>query len=370
MTSRERATREDADPVHLGSVSSPPDPSERPNRIHNSSYLELVDKIDLASENYQYVNYNDILNNPEISHYLSNTCDLGKGYVISGECEDGHRYAKEIVCGKEWCRICGQDDSSAHNRRFVRWLPKIQQFPTMGYFVFTIPENIRDRFRTKNKLNELRSNVHRILKSRGFTGGLSRYHWFGDRSTKYHPHLNVLVEGGHIPGELIESIKSEYAGLLGVDVVSVNYHYRPSPGKMLHSLKYVTRATFLEASWDFELALELRGFRNMVPWGDLRGKQTSDNAAWTMDKVKTRQKKLIEGMNIEAIQKIGEGVCPVCGKYLEWNKDAIPVQLLKEVNKVSYGAGYWRLDDIPQRYREVPDHIPKFNRAVKIRPPK
>jgi len=57
--------------------------------------------------------------------------------------------------------------------------------------------------------------------------------------------------------------KETDASLLGADVVDVNYRYRLSAGKMVHSLKYVTRATFRDYDLDLEMALELRGFRSL-----------------------------------------------------------------------------------------------------------
>ncbi|GAI73676.1 unnamed protein product, partial [marine sediment metagenome] len=70
-----------------------------------------------------------------ISRWLALTCDKkGVGWFIAGECENGHRFAKELVCGKEWCSVCGEDGSTAHMRRFARWLPKAQQLEVMGYF--------------------------------------------------------------------------------------------------------------------------------------------------------------------------------------------------------------------------------------------
>ncbi|GAI45337.1 unnamed protein product, partial [marine sediment metagenome] len=83
-----------------------------------------------------------------VSSWLALTCDKsGVGWFIAGECQNGHRFAKELVCGKEWCEVCGEDGSVAHLRRFARWLPKVQQLGVMGYFVFTIPQELRSKYR-------------------------------------------------------------------------------------------------------------------------------------------------------------------------------------------------------------------------------
>lgn len=275
-----------------------------------------------------------------VSSWLALTCEKN-AWFIAGECENGHRFAKEIACGKEWCSVCGEDGSVAHNRRFARWLPKVQQFSSMGYFVFTMPEELRGRYRDKKALGKLGHKVQELLKGFGFTRGLRRWHYFGDKSTKYHPHLNCQVDGGYIPEAKLQSIKKAYASLLGVDLADVNYRYRLSPGKMVHTLKYITRATFRDFDWDIELALELRGFRNMVVWG--RG-QWDNEPSWSLADLKGEVKAELEGLDIRAIEALAEKHCPVCGEPIEWSK-ALPIGLLDMVDKQPLGAGYYRLAD-------------------------
>jgi rRNA maturation protein Nop10 len=277
-----------------------------------------------------------------VSSWLALTCDKkGVGWFIAGECQNGHRFAKELVCGKEWCGVCGEDGSVAHLRRFARWLPKVQQLGVMGYFVFTIPQELRSKYRAKKALSKLGHQVQELLKAFGYSRGLRRWHWFGDKSTKWHPHLNCLVDGGFVSPAKLDAIKRGYASLLGADVVDVNYRYRLSPGKMVHSLKYVTRSTFRDYAWDLEMALELRGFRNMVVWG--RG-QWDGEAAWSLADLGGEARAEVEDLDIEAIEALAEKRCPVCGERIEW-EEALPIGLLDMVDKRSLGAGYWRLAD-------------------------
>ena len=270
------------------------------------------------------------------------TCDRsGFQWFIPGECQNGHRFAKTLVCGKEFCSVCGEDGSVAHLRRFVRWLPKTQQFEVMGYFVFTIPEELRSKYRTKKALSKLGHQVQELLKAFGYSRGLRRWHWFGDKSTKWHPHLNCLVDGGFVSPARLDAIKRGYASLLGADVVDVNYRYRLSPGKMVHSLKYVTRSTFRDYELDLEMALELRGFRNMVVWG--RGKW-DDQPSWSLDELSGEARAEVERLDIEAIEALVEKRCPVCGEAVVWG-EALPIGLLDMVDKRDLGAGYYRLAD-------------------------
>jgi len=277
-----------------------------------------------------------------VSSWLALTCDKkGVGWFIAGECENGHRFAKELVCGKEFCSVCGEDGSVAHLRRFARWLPKIQQMGQLGYFVFTIPEELRSKYRTKKALSGLGHQVQELLKGFGYSRGLRRWHWFGDKSTKYNPHLNVLVDGGWMSPKKLKAINRAYASLVGAAVIDIKYRYRLSPGKMVHSLKYVTRATFRDYELDLEMALELRGFRNMVVWG--RG-QWDGEAAWSLDELSGKAEAEVEGLDIEAIEALVEKRCPVCGEAVVWG-EALPIGLLNMVDKTPLGAGYWRLTD-------------------------
>ena len=258
------------------------------------------------------------------------------GYYITAECENGHRFAKKLVCGKEFCPTCGAKWSDAHKRRFSRWLPKGEQMKEMGYFVFTLPLEIRDQYRTKDALNELTKKITAGDKSRhltgmlaelGFSRGLARWHWFGDKGYAFNPHLNVLVDAGHISQEKLGVIKRKFASILGVPQAVVNYSYTHKQRKMVHILKYVTRATFHDENWDQEMSGELFNFRNMRAWGEWDGEP-----AWEL---KGEQK-------YAHIDDLEHGICPDCGKPLHWNK-ALPICLLELEQPQDIGAGYYRL---------------------------
>lgn len=353
----------DPSSIHFPGPADPEQFSDPRNSTAPSPpYLDLVDKVSFEAKT-------DILrklDEPANCNWLTATCGKGKGYFIWAEHEDDcdckARYAKELVCNKEWCEICGDDDSIAHNRRFLRWLTKIRQFKTMGYFVFTLPEEIRGRYRTKKDLARWGHDVQEILKNHGYDRGLRRLHYFGDKSSKWHPHLNILVESGFIDGKALDSIKTEYAELLQVPIADVFYEYRKSPGEMVHTLKYVTRATFRNYEWDEEMALELHGFRNMVVWGrpdridketgeilenewrDRAGDLSDSDAVWSVEDLDQEDQEILDEIDVKAVQSIGSGICPECGRELKWS-DALPSVLLKEVVKTPLGVGYYRLED-------------------------
>ncbi|MBA7649241.1 hypothetical protein ES703_57036 [subsurface metagenome] len=265
------------------------------------------------------------------------------GYWVQGNCANGHRYAKELYCGREWCEVCGAEWSAAHQRRFARWISKATQILSLGYFVFTIPEELRPKFRTKEALARLGHQVQELLKSYGYSRGLRRWHFFGDRSTRWHPHLNILVDGGYLSPEKLELIKVAYAGILGCQVVDVNYRYRRSPGEKVHTLKYVTRATFRDYKLDPRMALELRGFRNQLWWGS--GKWDRE-PVWSLDDLRGPAKQDLGELDARAVESLESGTCPACGQPLDWSRVQPISTLMAEKNKRFLGAGYWELPPV------------------------
>jgi rRNA maturation protein Nop10 len=281
-------------------------------------------------------------------------------YFTVGTCEHGkHQFAKELYCGREWCPVCGQDKSVIHMRRFSRWLPKIYQCRSIGYFVLTIPESARERFRTKSSLNMLTkrvigdksTHIEGIFKPLGFNRGLIRWHYFGDKSTIYNPHLNVIVDAGRITPETLHQVKNAWAEILGVDQAVVQYSFTRMQGKMVHILKYVTRATFHEASWDERLVGELYNFRNMRSWGTW-----TDAPVW----------QLTGKSQYEHIELLSQGLCPTCGGKLTWSR-AINIHHLSRDGTTPLGAGYYQLPDIPPGIpgcQESPSKSSKFKLSL------
>ena len=101
-------------------------------------------------------------------------------WAVIGQCAEGHTVAKEILCGREWCPVCGEEWSKAHQRRFARWLPKAQQIAKMGYFVIEWPDASRSKLKTKRELSDMGKLVKSYFVELGYKRGLRRWHWFGD----------------------------------------------------------------------------------------------------------------------------------------------------------------------------------------------
>jgi len=292
----------------------------------------------------------------------------GRGYCGQfgkvGECKNHHRYLKVLFCGREWCENCRE---IMHKRRIARWLPKAMTMESFGYFVFTIPLEMREYYQDKKHLSELRTYLRRRMK-KVYSGikALCRWHWFGDNSYIYHPHLNVMVASFEkLPKKELESIKQDYqsalegsTGILLDKKVDVYYHYYSPRGfkkeyakkhnkltdakveelykKVLwHKLKYITRATF--TVYNKELAEKLKGYRNSSVWGKFR--------ELTYEEIESMaKKKEAHCRKVKELVLLESGHCPVCGNKLHWFEELFPGSLFFYGQEI--GSGYYSLPKV------------------------
>jgi len=164
-----------------------------------------------------------------------------------------------------------------------------------------------------------------------YDNGLSRFHYFGDvkngKTPVYHPHLNILVGGGHYDKRELRRVKELLRDATGIPNLVVHYSYKTTPARMMHCLSYITRATFLNEEWDGWLAHDLYRFHNSQCWGRWAGRPI----LWKEEKTSEDESVTVEN-----------GVCPACGGKILWDK------------KVA-----WWLKDAPQGYewREIGRYI-------------
>jgi hypothetical protein len=203
------------------------------------------------------------------------------------------------------------------------------QLDSMGYMVITIPMGERLKFRDVARLRSFRRSVVRGLKARGYSRGLSRWHFYSEEQPGvFNPHLNLLLDAGRIAPQDLAELKLFVAGLLGMPMVVVNYRYTRSVGKKVHWLKYVTRATFTDCTWDEDLADRLYKFNNTHSWGAWKGP-----AVWELPPGQEEAPHVVE--------QLERGVCPICDAPLEWVGREL-VEYLPGLGYSDIGSGYWR----------------------------
>lgn len=270
------------------------------------------------------------------------TCPQG---YVHGTCSNGHHFAKEIYCGREWCPTCGEFLSATHKRRIARWIPKGYKFSNMCYLVFTIPIELRKYYMSKQRLNYLIRRItsgiksgegqcEGILTKLGYDFGLARFHLFGTLSHVYNPHLNVLIEGnsrGRIPKKHLALLKKQWANLLGCQTVSVRAEPRIGIGRMYHSIEYISRPVWLNQEWYPELIDEFRGWKQFRTWGNF--KELPDR--W----------KLYNGTGeLSRLISFYHGKCPTCDGNITWSGwNPIEYLLLNNLYTEDLGSGFYSL---------------------------
>lgn len=260
---------------------------------------------------------------------------LCPAWVTLAECNQGHQFAKELLCGKEWCCTCGQDWSSSHQRRFARWLPKAKQLSQAGYLVITFPVKYRYRLRSKDALSNFRNKIIHYLKSHGISRGLVRWHFFGGNSISFHPHLNLILDSGRLSKRFLTTLRLYLQSVLDISNIVFHYSFVTEIPKIIHILKYVTRSTFKVKSWDEFFADELYNFRNQTSFGSWK-----DPEIWP---------KSIDLSKFDHIISIQNKECPLCRdsgikSLITWRKKPLPyiflLALIQSGATQPIGAGY------------------------------
>jgi hypothetical protein len=282
---------------------------------------------------------------PQLSTFSVSATTVCGRWSTMAHCECGAVYRKQIFCGREWCSVCRDE---MHERRIARARYRILSLDTVGYWVFTIPPEKREKLKSKTYLTKFARYIIRKLK-REFKNlkGLYRWHWFGDKDkTVFHPHLNILTNTGEITREQIERIRREASRKLKCRVVVYHYKYSNKIGKILHWLRYVMKPTIQKkpSLW-LQVLIEKIGVRWFGKWeGDERWK------GW--EKWCSYLDRYSQGLQYPDIQKEPDeveqalfgclyGFCWRCGRELRWEivpNDDFWVQMSgwREL-----GAGYW-----------------------------
>lgn len=289
-------------------------------------------------------------------------------WAVVSVCESGeHFFGKKIFCGKEWCEVCGEDNSASHKRRQARILPRIQQVKELGYFVIEWPDRDRGDLTSKAKLQETTKAIIEVIAGRRcgrrgrvggyFSRGIGRWHWFGDKvEGKWNPHFNVLVDSAYIEKPQLEGIKASLRAALNCPELIVHYSYFDKPGQMVQKVRYVTRATFRDEGWNPYMAGELFNFRNIRWWGSWKGA-----IAWELKDLEGEGEDVA---GLGAVSSLQQGICPDCGRPLKairhnhgkpvlWSRPIDSIYLkLWDAREIS-GSGYYRIPPGESRHRSI-----------------
>ncbi|MBA7583491.1 hypothetical protein ES708_25436 [subsurface metagenome] len=165
-------------------------------------------------------------------------------------------------------------------------------------------------------------------------------HDFGEKSTKYAFHLEVIVDGGYLPDEQLQRVCCQLRRLIYPrwvirkwgDKLDIWYGYYQTPAEMYHALEYATHPTFTHIEWDRELARALNGER----YSGYRG-NWKQPAKWQLTE---------HPRHLESLVSLEQGKCPKCGEPIKWNKRPTPFVLVLMEEPTELTAGYYQLPEI------------------------
>ncbi|MBA7634985.1 hypothetical protein ES703_42585 [subsurface metagenome] len=303
------------------------DPAKAYLKSLRLSYLEPVDKLFF----------------PEAKSNLpssSKNCGL---WAKIGQCKNGHRFAKQLFCGKPYCDTCRE---ITHQRKIGRGMPKIQQIQAMAKWVIRPPDDLQPLLRTKKQRAAFTKKVADALVSVGYSRLLWFKHDFGDKSTKYAFHLENIVDGAYLPPEQLDDLKHRLRSLIYPrwvvrrwgDKLDIWYGYYQTPAEMVFALKYATHPTFTNIDWDRKLARELNGER----YSGYRGNWEQPEK-WQLTE---------NDRHLDTLASLEQKKCPWCGEKMTWGERLLPFVLVLMDNPIALGTGYYSLPSV----RDPPVH--------------
>jgi len=246
-----------------------------------------------------------------------------------GEDEEGNGIVVRLACRREWCPTCRLID---HKRRISSALPRLLQLDWMAYLVVTFPLEVRVIMNDPKLLTILAKKLRQLLRKQGYRKVYTRWHFFGEHGEKYHPHLNVLCDGGWLsPEELArlkdlirrKLLKRSIARRIKKDLV-IHYDFTQDAKRKMHWVKYVTKASFTDRGWDEQLASRLKGFHN----GCFAG-TWNDPPKWRLTGTDKKFNTLL---------KVKQGIHPISGKPIVWDKPLVPWALVQTEKLIHLGA--------------------------------
>lgn len=238
---------------------------------------------------------------------LVNVCGKNAVWFV-GE-SSGSRYVKQVHCRKQWCPVCGGKGGVVHKSRIKSVISRVDvEKYNVRQFIFTIPENIRDKYKSREGLNQLFSMARSVVEKyfgepyfdrRGHVKGykmelpcISYMHIFGDQDEYgntgiYKPHVNIHIfedksKKLKLDQALVDAMRILWGKKLarhneGIDPEHVDIHYSFSIGaaKVMHRIKYMLRPWdrnhYYATTEDVKelLVKELLGFQYFRYWGAL-----------------------------------------------------------------------------------------------------
>jgi hypothetical protein len=283
-------------------------------------YFIPVSKINLTIKEQPYKNLKKCRRGRGFKKWGSRqkyTCGVCK----LSSCQDCRKfYVVRVPCKREYCPECGVKHSLAHKlltmKLYIYMLELYEEKKSIGYFVITAPPELRKLLKSKKERQKFRRYIIRLFKREGFKKGVTRWHFAGDKSKKWYPHLNVLVSASYLEKEKLERIKRLIERRYGVKTVF--YEYLKDLPRIYFVAEYVARGTFLMQN---EVGVEsIKGSRKVQTWGCFKVNKMNKK---TKEEFEHHIKELMmKGYLENEVEKMAycllSSRCPTCYEKLSW----------------------------------------------------
>jgi hypothetical protein len=243
------------------------------------------------------------------------------GVCKLSSCQDCRKfYVVRVPCKREYCPECGKKHSLAHKqltmKLYIYMLELYEEKKSIGYFVITAPPELRKLLKSSEERQKFRRYIIRLFKREGFGKGVTRWHFAGDKSKKWYPHLNVLVPASYLEKEKLERIKRLIERRYGVKTVF--YEYLKDLPRIYFVAEYVARGTFLMQN---EVGAEsIKGSRKLQTWGCFKVNKMNKK---TKEEFEQHIRELMmKGYLENEVEKMAycllSSRCPTCYEKLSW----------------------------------------------------
>lgn len=222
---------------------------------------------------------------------------------------------KQLRCFKWWCPTCGGYNGELHKHKNLSVLKRINvEDYFIRQFVFTVPDSLRDKFKSKEMINSLLSLVQRLIErefgdyigdKRNGKGRLKErqyqlnkpvvaYLHLDGEGMKFNPHVNVHIFEEHgqsykLPKEKLRRIAKSYRKALRqklretIEQVNCHYSYKVGSENVRKAIHYMSKPTDMEMIYhiDFDLqkllCIDLKKMRFIRFWGEASNSKFKNN---------------------------------------------------------------------------------------------
>jgi hypothetical protein len=351
-------------------------------------YAHHVDKYSLSGKLGEIVGWLNEHGHDEEAQAVA-VCGA-KTNAVDLRCPAEHRYAKQIFCGRQYCPRCGEEGSVIHQQRYSRSWDRLMWAPVLGKIVLTVPEEIRNDFKSIDKLGKLHKagwacvkevwgrdivkEDGEVEKGMDIDGVMTNVHLFGDedekedRFDKFHPHVNVtfpleakLVLALIVSVERLEALRGKWYYMMeeltgkkislmedGRKRENAWYGFSATEAHKAHWLKYALRPTVgaerfrrLDDGMKEFVTTSLVGFHNVRWYGKLSNRTFPKYKRDYLENTPFYQEFLSKKQEKPVVR--GFKYCPICHGQLKVHKHKGKIEILESIHKTWHelSAGFW-----------------------------